>query len=358
MMPPKMVPRALVSLGISTTRMAGWRGPAVRPDGSLMRSRSFLPAPDRGAGGGHGILRAFEARDRLRNEPRQRPIEPCRTADRRGAGAPGGGPPSGSALGPVRPLRAGPPRRGQADPGEPGRRRGGPPGGLPPRLEPRRALRRGTLVGLHLADPDRPQPGDRPPPLPQGRRAHPRDVGAGKSGRACIPRRGGKRIPSGETGAGAGGDGEAPRRAAAGPRNGVLRRVEPERDRGQGRPPPGHRQDEDPAGDEETAERAARRDPGAPVNGEAPTMEDLTILAALEGWIDAPPGAPRQDETTEMLSRLYIEVLGLIPYELAPVSPSAGAKARLMAAVRGETLPAAAEPAPPPQPAMPRIPPP
>ncbi|HEY4589794.1 MAG TPA: hypothetical protein VII86_11245, partial [Thermoanaerobaculia bacterium] len=84
-------------------------------------------------------------------------------------------------------------------------------------------------------------------------------------------------------------------------------------------------------------------------------MEDLTILAALEGWIDAPPGAPRQDETTEMLSRLYIEVLGLIPYELAPVSPSAGAKDRLMAAVRGEPLPAAAEPA---QPVMPRMPPP
>jgi len=87
-------------------------------------------------------------------------------------------------------------------------------------------------------------------------------------------------------------------------------------------------------------------------------MEDLTILAALEGWIDAPPGAPRQDETTEMLSRLYIEVLGLIPYELAPVPPSAGAKTRLMAAVRGETLPAAAEPAQPAQPTVPRIPPP
>src|SRR6185295_16287781 len=29
MMPPKTVPRALVSLGIRTTRMAGWRGPAV-----------------------------------------------------------------------------------------------------------------------------------------------------------------------------------------------------------------------------------------------------------------------------------------------------------------------------------------
>lgn len=82
------------------------------------------------------------------------------------------------------------------------------------------------------------------------------------------------------------------------------------------------------------------------MNGEAPTTEDLTILAALEGGIDAPPGTPRQDETAETLSRLYTEVLGLIPYELAPVPPSAGAKARLMAAVRGEeTLPAPAEPA-------------
>ena len=61
------------------------------------------------------------------------------------------------------------------------------------------------------------------------------------------------------------------------------------------------------------------------MNEEAPTTEDLTILAALEDWIDAPPGT-RQDETTETLSRLYIEVLGLIPYELAAVPPSAGAK--------------------------------
>src|SRR5215510_6279953 len=38
MMPPKMVPRALVSLGIRTTRMAGWRGPAVRVAVSSMPS--------------------------------------------------------------------------------------------------------------------------------------------------------------------------------------------------------------------------------------------------------------------------------------------------------------------------------
>lgn len=92
------------------------------------------------------------------------------------------------------------------------------------------------------------------------------------------------------------------------------------------------------------------------MNGEAPTTEDLTILAALEGWIDAPSGT-RQDETTETLSRLYTEVLGLIPYALSPVPPAAGAKARLMAAVRGEALPAAEPervPTPEPRPAAPR----
>ncbi len=91
------------------------------------------------------------------------------------------------------------------------------------------------------------------------------------------------------------------------------------------------------------------------MNGEAST-EDLTILAALEALdkgIDAPRGAARLDEESETLARLYTEVLGLIPYELAPVAPAAGAKARLMAAVRGEGRPvAAAEPArvPPPVP--------
>jgi Anti-sigma-K factor rskA len=84
------------------------------------------------------------------------------------------------------------------------------------------------------------------------------------------------------------------------------------------------------------------------VNGEAPTTEELTILAALENGIDAPRGPARLDEASETLSRLYTEVLGLIPYELAPAPPPAGAKARLMAAVRGEgTLPAAAAPAQP-----------
>jgi hypothetical protein len=84
------------------------------------------------------------------------------------------------------------------------------------------------------------------------------------------------------------------------------------------------------------------------VNGEAQT-EDLTILAALEALeagIEAPRGAARLDEESETLSRLYTEVLGLIPYELAPAAPSAGVKARLMAAVQAEARPAvAAEPA-------------
>ncbi|HEY3568760.1 MAG TPA: anti-sigma factor [Thermoanaerobaculia bacterium] len=89
------------------------------------------------------------------------------------------------------------------------------------------------------------------------------------------------------------------------------------------------------------------------MNGEAQT-EDLTILAALESLergIEAPRDAVSLDETSETLSRLYTEVLGLIPYELAPVAPAAGVKTRLMAAIGAEARPAvpmtatAAEPA-------------
>jgi len=67
--------------------------------------------------------------------------------------------------------------------------------------------------------------------------------------------------------------------------------------------------------------------------------EDLTILAAveaLEHGSDGAPGTPRTAEATEAgetLARLYTEVLGLISYDLEPVEPSAGVKARLMAAV-------------------------
>jgi len=84
------------------------------------------------------------------------------------------------------------------------------------------------------------------------------------------------------------------------------------------------------------------------VNGEAQT-EDLTILAALEALErgpDAPPGTPRADraagpadDTAEMLARLYTEALGLVPFELAPVAPTAGGKARLLAAI-GAAAPA------------------
>jgi hypothetical protein len=82
---------------------------------------------------------------------------------------------------------------------------------------------------------------------------------------------------------------------------------------------------------------------GEIVNGE-PQAEDLTILAtveALEKGLPGPDEAARPDEDAT-LARLYIEVMGLLPYELEPVAPSAGAKARLMALVQGdETQPAA-----------------
>jgi hypothetical protein len=83
------------------------------------------------------------------------------------------------------------------------------------------------------------------------------------------------------------------------------------------------------------------------VNGE-PQTEDLTILAileALEKGLESPAGSTRSDERPDesaTLARLYTEVLGLLPYELEPVAPSAGAKARLMTLVNGdETQPAA-----------------
>ncbi|HEX4959864.1 MAG TPA: anti-sigma factor [Thermoanaerobaculia bacterium] len=81
------------------------------------------------------------------------------------------------------------------------------------------------------------------------------------------------------------------------------------------------------------------------MNGQAHS-EDLTILAVVETLErgNEDPGAPRTGDAEETLARLYTEVLGLVACELAPVSPSAGAKARLLAAVRGETV------APPPTP--------
>lgn len=79
-----------------------------------------------------------------------------------------------------------------------------------------------------------------------------------------------------------------------------------------------------------------------------PSTEDRTILAAIEnlerGADPSTVEGPRGDETTETLARLYTEVLGLIPSELDPVAPSAGARERLLAAIGA--APAAAVPEP------------
>lgn len=72
------------------------------------------------------------------------------------------------------------------------------------------------------------------------------------------------------------------------------------------------------------------------------TSEDRTILAALDSLErgSGEPLAPGEaSETAEMMARLYTEVLGLVPYELEPAAPRPEAKARLLAAVRGETAP-------------------
>jgi anti-sigma-K factor RskA len=78
-------------------------------------------------------------------------------------------------------------------------------------------------------------------------------------------------------------------------------------------------------------------------NGE-PSSEDLTILAAIES-LERGTGsfrAPRGDEAAETLARLYTEVLGLLPYELAPVEPAPEVRKRLLDAIHGdETQPAA-----------------
>ena len=82
--------------------------------------------------------------------------------------------------------------------------------------------------------------------------------------------------------------------------------------------------------------------------------EDQTVLAAIEAleWragapdaLDAP--ASRSDEASETLSRLYIEMLGIIPFELDPAHPSPEARKRLMAVVRGDETQEVREPAPP-----------
>lgn len=83
---------------------------------------------------------------------------------------------------------------------------------------------------------------------------------------------------------------------------------------------------------------------------EEPSTEDRTILAAIEnlerGADPSVVEGPRGDETTETLARLYTEVLGLIPSELEPVAPSAGARERLLAAIGAAPAAAAPEPRP------------
>lgn len=85
------------------------------------------------------------------------------------------------------------------------------------------------------------------------------------------------------------------------------------------------------------------------------------IVAALEGLErgmdpglsgDGPPGVRRTEttETAETLARLYTEVLGLIPFELAPAVPGAESRQRLMAAITGERIAQTPAPVGPPQP--------
>jgi len=84
--------------------------------------------------------------------------------------------------------------------------------------------------------------------------------------------------------------------------------------------------------------------------------EELTILAALDdlerGVDPSEAERPRGDETAETLARLYTEVLGLVPSELDPVAPSAGARDRLLAAIGAAPAVPAAEPRPVPAPAV------
>jgi hypothetical protein len=79
--------------------------------------------------------------------------------------------------------------------------------------------------------------------------------------------------------------------------------------------------------------------------------EDQTVLALIEaleqgagldlvGLADPVPGG----EAGETLARLYTETLGLIPYELAPVAPSAALRNRIMAVVTGDETQEVARP--------------
>jgi hypothetical protein len=106
------------------------------------------------------------------------------------------------------------------------------------------------------------------------------------------------------------------------------------------------------------------------VNGPE-TREDRTILEALEalegaGPLAGEPGAvarpaPSPSEAAdaaETLARLYTEVLGLLPYELAPAAPRPEARRRLLRAISTAeaALPSAVAAPPAPAPASPRRP--
>lgn len=76
------------------------------------------------------------------------------------------------------------------------------------------------------------------------------------------------------------------------------------------------------------------------------TAEDRTILAALESAAGEPVSPEEPSESAETLARLYTEVMGLVAYELEPAALRPEVKARLLATVRGETVPPAREPEP------------
>jgi hypothetical protein len=70
-------------------------------------------------------------------------------------------------------------------------------------------------------------------------------------------------------------------------------------------------------------------------------LEDQTILAALAGLEKGVDTAglvrvPGLDETSDTLARLYLETLGLSPFALEPITPSAGLEERILSEIQGE----------------------
>jgi hypothetical protein len=67
-------------------------------------------------------------------------------------------------------------------------------------------------------------------------------------------------------------------------------------------------------------------------------LELLTVLERQPGQGDLGDllARPASDDSTETLTRLYFEVLGLVPYELATAPPPPEIKARLMTIVAGD----------------------